>query len=221
MVRRGKAHLSVREKREVKKIASSVVLGKTEKKQYVQGKTNLQLQRAVTKQLIKPSDGLQATDDDSRIANRIQVQNLHFKGVFQPGSTLNNVVRVMIVQWMGRNSASALLDPPLNGFDPVNATGANTNWMLFKQRKSDSDAANLNQYRILYDKEIWYDATNANTQSPFELIIPGKKLHSKGVFEYSKGTTTVYDNPIVMYGFGIDAVVGDLAYTYKSTYTDI
>lgn len=217
MVKKSK-HLSAREKREVKKIASSVLATKTEKKTYDVDFANLPLQLAYTTDTLTLSDGLQGVDDDSRTGNKITVRNVHFRGAIQPSTKLNNVVRIMLVQWVGLNSDSVIPEPPLKGFDPINTAASINNFCLWKQRKQDDDSSTLESYKILIDEAIWFDNRNTSVQSPFDIMVDGSKLANKGVITYSKETGNVYADPLVMYGWGLDPTVGNLHYQYRVTF---
>jgi len=212
-------HLSRLEKKEVKAIANSVIVQKAERKIYNPAAADLTLQRSVASVYLIPGGLAQGLTEIGRIGNKVQVQNINIKGTLQPGSDTDAVFRILVVQWQGESYASSgLSNPPLDDF--VASLGTVDNMNLWYLRKQDSDAANTRKYKVLYDQTWYFDNHTSGAQRPFELVLDGKRLANKGVFTYSGETTTNYDNPIVMYGFGTDNVA-NLRFRYKSTYTDI
>lgn len=212
-------HLSRLEKKEVKAIASSVIVQKAERKIYNPAAADLNLQRTVASAVIIPGGLSAGTSDSGRIGNKIQVQSINIKGTLQPGSDTDAVFRIMLVQWEGESYASTgLSSPPLDDF--VTPLGTIDNMNLWYLRRRDSDAANTRKYKVLYDQTWYFDNHTSGAQRPFELTLPGSKLANKGVVSFSTETTTNYDNPIYMYGFGTDDVA-KLRFRYRSLYTDV
>jgi len=212
--------LSVREKKEVKKIAAQVLQTKAEKKWYQITARDLNLQTTVDTEPIPFHNGSLGVGESARIGNQIQVDKIRFHGSIEPDSNTVSVCRIMLVQWTGIDAVTLTAtprNPPLNGF--VSPTGTIDNMHLFYMRKSDSDTALGYNYKIIYDQTFYFDAHAAGARKPWNLTIDGKSLMEKGLVSFSN-TANNYENPLVLYGFGVDAVA-TLRYTAKVTYTDI
>lgn len=215
------AHLSRREKKEVKRIAESVIEQKAEKKVVYVAPRDLNCQTTMANYLIPLGGATQGTGEGSRIGNQVQIDKIRIQGSLEPDTNTVSVCRIMMVQWSGIDSAefaAGPLSPPLEDFVP--SVGTIDNMHLWYQRKSDTDGSSGRSYKILYDQTFYFDAHGSGARKPFNLVLDGKHLKGKGAVNYSSATTSTYDNPVVLYGFGIDAVA-TLRYQAKVTYTDL